>query len=308
MDGMMVSLKQGDNSSCFWRLYYFGIGWGGASTGGGLWRKFPTALENLGTNWTQPGQWYYDRSAGNIGYIPRAGETVETVEATATTATAETILRVEHTQNLRWEGVQFEYATYLGTSGSQGFVDTQSGFLYRGNNNPKAGGEPPVNVHVLHSHNISFASCSFAHLGAVYAFGADAGSQDVIVWNSTFTDISGGGIKLGFSGERGVLQPQNNESLPVVQQDRGFLIQDNEFTSIPVEYSSANPVFAGYVADTAIDHNTIHDSTYSGICLGERDGIPSIVHVTYRDGLPMWLIQLCARDIMYVVCMYLICL
>ena len=57
-------------------------------TGGGLWHKFPTALENLGTNWTQPGQFYYDRAAASIGYIPREGESVAMLEATATTATA----------------------------------------------------------------------------------------------------------------------------------------------------------------------------------------------------------------------------
>ena len=68
VDGDMVSLSQGDNSSCFWRLYYFGIGWGGSPDGGGLWRKFPTAIENLASNFTQPGQVYYDRAAGLIQY------------------------------------------------------------------------------------------------------------------------------------------------------------------------------------------------------------------------------------------------
>ena len=48
--------------------------------------------------------------------------------------------------------------------------------------------------------------------------GVDGGSQGVVVSNSTFTDISGGGIKLGYSGERGVTQPQNNESFPVELQ------------------------------------------------------------------------------------------
>ena len=79
----------------------------------------------------------------------------------------------------------------------------------------------------------------------MYALGADGGSQDVIVSNSSFTDISGGGIKLGFSGERGVPQPQNNESMPVELQDRGFLISDNLMLGIPIEFSGANPIFAG---------------------------------------------------------------
>ena len=77
--------------------------------------------------------------------------------------------RVAGTQNLRFEGIRFEYATWLGASGPQGFVDTQSAFLYRGNNNMQAGGEPPVNVRVQTSQNITFVGCGFAHLGAVYA-------------------------------------------------------------------------------------------------------------------------------------------
>jgi hypothetical protein len=94
-------------------------------------------------------------------------------------------------------------------------------------------------------------------------------------FNSTFSDISGGGIKLGYSGERGVTQPQNNESMSPEQQDRGFIVSDNLFAGIPVEYSGANPIFAAYVADTSIDHNSIHDSTYSGICLGWGWGMSS---------------------------------
>jgi len=129
VDGAMVALSQGDNSSCFWRLYYFGIGWGGSADGGGLRRKFPTAIENLSTNFTQPGQFYYDRAAGVIRYIARPGETIDTLERTATTATAKTILLVNGSQNVRWDGVKFQYATWLGASGPQGFVDTQSAFL-----------------------------------------------------------------------------------------------------------------------------------------------------------------------------------
>jgi hypothetical protein len=69
--------------------------------------------------------------AGSIGYLPRLGETAATLESTATTATAQHILVVNGSKNLRWEGVRFEYATWLGASGPQGFVDTQSAFLYR---------------------------------------------------------------------------------------------------------------------------------------------------------------------------------
>ena len=55
--------------------------------------------------------------------------------------------------------------------------------------------------------NITFAGCSFAHLGGVYALGVAAASSDVVVSNCSFTDVSGGGVKLGSAGERGAPAP-----------------------------------------------------------------------------------------------------
>lgn len=56
-----------------------------------------------------------------------------------------------------------------------------------------------------------------------------------------------------------------------------YLVTDCEFVGIPTEYSGANPIFAGYVADTSLVHNTIHDSRYSGICAGWGWGLSSYV-------------------------------
>ena len=78
---------------------------------------------------------------GSIGYIPRAGETAADLEATATTATLQELLVINNTKNLRWEGVSFQYATWLGASESTGFIDTQSAYLCQE-------GEPPVNVQI----------------------------------------------------------------------------------------------------------------------------------------------------------------
>jgi hypothetical protein len=80
----------------------------------------------------------------------------------------------------------------------------------------------------------------------VYALGADGASQSIIVSNCTFTDLSGGSVKLGKSGERGA--PAPDPATPVAQQDRGYLVQDNLMLSNTQEYSSANPIFVGYVS------------------------------------------------------------
>jgi hypothetical protein len=85
--------------------------------------------------------------------------------------------------------------------------------------------------------------------------------------------ILGGGVKLGKSGERGAAAP--DPATPVAEQDRGYLVQDNHFYNTTQEYSSANPIFIGYVADTILTHNTIHNSKYSGICAGWGWGLTS---------------------------------
>lgn len=257
VSGKIVKLKQSSgNSSCYHRLYYyaqcFNNGKGPGRTGAR--GNNPTSIENVAENFTQPGQWYYDRAEAQIWYLPRAGETAAMLEATATTATQQELLTVTGTQNLRFEGIQYAWASWLGASGPKGYIDTQSAYLCQD-------GEPPVNVHVVNSKNVTFAGCTFTHLGGVYALGADQASSSVIVSNSSFLDISGGGVKLGSSGERGARAP--NVTLAPSLQDRGFLVSDNLMMGIPCEFSGANPVFAGYVADTSISHNTIHNSRYS---------------------------------------------
>ena len=228
--GNKVALRQSSgNSSCWHRLYYFGDGWGGKPEGKAPYS--PTSIENVfdPSNFTAPGTFYYDRAAATFTYMPRAGETVATLEASATTATGEVILSLKGASNVVWQGAAFQYATSLHASGDKGFVDTQSAYLYHD-------GEPPVNIAVVKSTNIKFLGCTFQHLGGVYALCADGGSQDVIVANSTFSDCSGGGVKLGDTGERGA--PAPSASLPVEQQDRGFLISDNFMDNIPVRFKS----------------------------------------------------------------------
>ena len=104
------------------------------------------------------------------------------------------------TSNVTWSGVEFSYATWLGASGPKGYVDTQSAYLCMD-------GEPPVNVHVWNSTGVSFSRCTFQHLGGVYAIGSHNASQGTIVSNCTFTDVSGGAVKLGNVGERGAPAP-----------------------------------------------------------------------------------------------------
>ena len=121
---------------------------------------------------------------------------------------------VNNSHSLQWDNVDFAFASWLGVAGPRGYVDTQSAYLCMD-------GEPPVNIRVLKSAGITFKNCGFTHLGGVYALGVDGGSSSVVVSNNSFTDVSGGGVKLGFSGERGAKAP--NVTLDPSLQVRGSL-------------------------------------------------------------------------------------
>eukprot|EP01052_Picozoa_sp_SAG31_P001462 SAG31_NODE_49_length_30599_cov_15.615016_22_plen_529_part_00 len=268
VEGNLVYLKQNDNASCYHRLYHWDhcLNYNNGQDGSGRKPRNPTSIENVATNFTQPGQFYYDRAAATISYILRAGESASLLDETATTTQQQELLVVNGSNNVHWEHVSFEYATFLGTSGPKGFVDTQSAYLCND-------GEPPVNVHIFHATNVTFRGCRFQHLGGVYALGAQNASQNIIVSNCTFTDCSGGAVKLGNVGERGA--PAPSASLDPTLQDRGYLISDNFIHDMPVEYSGANPIFLGYTADATVAYNTIHHSSYSAICAGWGWGMGS---------------------------------
>jgi hypothetical protein len=64
--------------------------------------------------------------------------------------------------------VHFAFGSWLGASGPQGYIDTQSGYQCQGVANSKEG-EPPTNIAISGSTNVIVDSCTFSHLGAVCA-------------------------------------------------------------------------------------------------------------------------------------------
>ena len=115
-----VKLKQDGNASCYHRLYHWPSCFVNGDRSAGPWTRgrYPVSIENVVANWSHPGQFYYDRAGGSIGYIPRAGETAASIEAAATTATVEEILVVNGSQHVRFENVKFNFATWSGSSGN----------------------------------------------------------------------------------------------------------------------------------------------------------------------------------------------
>ena len=58
-----------------------------------------------------------------------------------------------------------------------------------------------------------------------------------------------------------------NETDPA-KWDRDMLVEDCRIVDIPVEYTGATGLFAGYVSHLTVQHNLFANQTYSGMTIG----------------------------------------
>ena len=240
------------------------------------------AFELLGT----PGQWYLDRPAHRVYYVPRPGENLATADVEM--PVLQTLVEASGTaadpiHNIVFRGIQFSYATWLGPSGPNGFSEIQANYQVTGPDGysrqalchlvpngtcPFGAWTPaPGNLEFHYAHHIQFLNDDFVHLGAAGLSLGD-GSQYDVVQGCLFADISGNGLDLG-----GVDQPL----APIAAFTSGNRILDNLFRDVGAEYRGGIPIVVGYARDTMIAHNEIDHIPYAAISLG-WGGWPDKIH------------------------------
>jgi hypothetical protein len=233
----------------------------------------PAYVENALELLDQPGEWYLDRAARRIYYLPRPGEDLRTADVEA--PKLETLVSGANLKNVTFSGIQFGYATWLRPSSGEGLSEVQANlsltgagaYAKQGLCGQASGGtcpfgawtKAPGNVSFHHATGIRFTGDAFVHLGAA---GLDLGdgTQNAVVQGCVFTDISGSGLQLG-----GVDVAQTSVTSELTRDNR---ISDNYFHALPVEYHGGVGIFVGYAQSTTISHNQIDHVAYSGVSLG----------------------------------------
>jgi hypothetical protein len=231
------------------------------------------AYELLGT----PGEWYFDRNAREIYYVPRPGEDMRTADVEvpvlgSLVLGAETAAAPIH--DVTFDGVEFAYATWLGPSTSDGFSEIQANYQVTGSDGYAKQGlcdlvpngacpygawtKIPGSVSMPFSHHTQFLRDAFVHLGAAGLDLGDGAQKDVVE-GCVFTDISGNGLQLG-----GVDQPLPPDA-EITSDDR---IENNLFRNIGAEYRGGIAIVVGYAQRALIAHNQIDHVPYAGISIG----------------------------------------
>ena len=237
------------------------------------------ALEYLDS----PGEWFADLAAGRIYVWPTREEGFASAQVVV--PALETLVEIAGTperpvEHVRFEGISFVHTTWLRPS-IAGHVPLQAGFYlrdayglrpkgtpdWRSLDNQGWIGRPPAAAIAQDAHHVAFSRCRFEHTAAS-ALDLRTGVKDATVEGCEFFDIGINGLVAGAFAEGGFEThlPFNPGDERVVTER--LRLANNYFADCANEDWGGVPLIAGFVRDTAIEHNEIAGTAYTGINLG----------------------------------------
>lgn len=243
-----------------------------------------------------PGEWYHDIRSGKLYYMPRKGESLPTgpvdsglrkgARIYVAAPALETLVRFVGTPEkpvdaVTFKNVGFEYTTWMRPS-YKGHVPLQAGMyitegyklrpsIDRVNNhkldNQDWLGRPAAAVELSYAHRAVFDGCRFASLGGD---GIDfvEGCKDGAVLNSKFDDIAMNGLVCGSFSPEGLETHLPYQPLDPREVCSGLQVKNCEFSDVTHEEWGTCAIALGYVNRTNVEHNYIHDVSYSAISMG----------------------------------------
>ncbi len=250
----------------------------------------PFYLTNAKELLDEPGEWYHDIRTHKLYYMPRQGETVRETIVPVLETLVDVVGSAEHpVRNIIIKGITFAHTTWMRPS-EKGHVPLQAGMylveayklrpqIDRPNNHKLDNqgwlGRADAAVELRYTEDVNFDGCCFEHLGGSgldYVIACRRGTTT----NCMFTDIAMNGYVCGSFSPEGL-----ETHLPYAPTDfrevcTGQTVSDCDFHNVTNEDWGCVAIAAGYVNGITIDHNTIHDVSYTGISLGwgwNRDSV-----------------------------------
>jgi hypothetical protein len=205
-------------------------------------------VENVFEALDQPGQWYYDRPAGRLIYLPKAGEDPRTAE----------VIVPRLSQLVRFEGQAKDgrFVEHLKLQGLT-FAHTEWDLPPTDAGDIQAAVDVPGAIWMTGAQHCAIEGCTLHQLGT-YAIELEDGCREVDMVGNELADLGGGGIKLtgGAAGS------------PDWQRTRAIRITDNRIHDGGLVWHQAVGVLLRHAADCVIAHNEIHHLYYTAISAG----------------------------------------
>jgi len=202
-------------------------------------------LENYKSAMTVPGEWFLDKTTGDLFYIPREGEDMNSAEVYAPCVS--TLLKFEGTKNspvknIIVRNIAFEHSAYV--------------MPKTGNDAEQAAASIPATVHLDFAENIRFDNCLITNTGN-YGFWFRRNCNNCMLTNSLLTDLGAGGVKIGDN-----MIPEENEVTKHIHVENNIIQKTGMVlpcgVGVAIFHSSHNKVL----------HNEISNLMYSGVSVG----------------------------------------
>ncbi|MDA0767926.1 MAG: right-handed parallel beta-helix repeat-containing protein [Verrucomicrobia bacterium] len=202
-----------------------------------------------------PGEYYYDRSAKRLFYMPLPGKHPATTSIIATTIPHALLLHGtgdQPLQNLHFEHLAFSHAQWL--PAGRRFAGGQASFHEDGESFTRT--PVPCAVEADHCRELSFVNCHFSHSSGGGLWLRE-NCRDIQIRKCTFTDLGANGLMIGVPGD-----PKHVTS--------HLIVEDSLIARCGQRYYGSVGLWIGIAAHCTIRNNEIHDLPYTGFSLGWR--------------------------------------
>lgn len=232
----------------------------------------------------EPGEFFFDKTAGTLYYMPRAGEDMATARVEA--PFVEKLLdvagtsRTNRVRNLSFRGITFAHTDYnlYQVENSRGKATVQGSTIWTAYGTGdwhafkyEINDTPPAMVNVDSAEAIEFIGGVFKHSGNEgIAMHNDVVDSSII--GNTITDTAGSGITIGhpqhiYLGDGGA----HAKYTPDVEGICTNITIDNNLVhnvSMVPGFGGHSGLLAFFVDSIRITHNHIHTTGYNGVSLG----------------------------------------
>ncbi len=225
----------------------------------------PMRVENAYKWLDEKGEWYLDKLAGKIYYIPKDGE--DMAKEVVTLGVLEEVINIEGTEKEFVKGLSFEEltvkdVTWLGPNDPDyGYANFQAGFCREFDKHYGDNDKYNVNaaIHAVFAEDIRVKRCIVRNCGGAGIWFRKGIHNSDIVGNVVY-DISQNGIMTDstFPGQ---------SCNPVTICD-GISIENNIVHDAGIEYLGAVGIFGGMPRNSSVSHNIVYNIPYTCISFG----------------------------------------